>query len=206
MKWILPIICALLSSCAAPVVSKVKRIHSLPPQGSGETFTITNVTKASDMELAFYNDIISKHLIKYGWRPSTTDKADYKVKFIAVYLGGVPYTVNDPIMASTGGGTTSFRGNYSSYTGGGYGTYSGTAYTPPRYQIIGMSSHTEILHGRMIFATIVDSEGRMVFQTDIISNGNTSDLFAIVPTMIDAMFYKFPGQTGQVFTRKTSRR
>ncbi len=87
--------------------------------------------------------------------------------------------VSTPIYGSTGGGTTSHSGTYSTY-GGGYGSYSGTSYSMPTYGVLGTSTVSGEVFTRNIAVDIVlretlkDKKPTKVYEGRLRSAGSCS--------------------------------
>ena len=188
----------LLTSCEmSKLRTEVRRTHSLPSKGAGQTFSIRNLTKCGELERDIYSSKVAQNLIKYGWTQSG-GTPDYRVNFLATMGVSVPIEIETPIIRQTGGGTSYHSGNYSGALSSG--SFSGTSYTAPTYGMVGTTTHTEVLHQRLIFFSITDKRGKTVVFSDAESRGNSPDLLTVVPGMIDAMFDRFPGVNGSVFT------
>jgi hypothetical protein len=187
-----------LTSCAT-VQSDVTRFHALPPQGSGQTFTIRPASSRNALEFGTYASRIASHLQKYGWTQSSSGSADYTV-LVDYQMGGSHERHGSvPIMGQTGGGTTYHRGSVNTYGsyGSTYGSYSGTSYTPATFGVVGSAPYSVTVHDRYLDMNISDRGGRSVFEGRVVSTGSSADIAAVLPQMIDSLFTKFPGESGK---------
>lgn len=191
-------IVVLLSNCST-VQSDVTRFHTLPPRGSGETFTVQSASSRSALEFGAYATRIASHLQAYGWSQAPLESANYIV-LVDYKIGGSHERHGSlPIMGQTGGGTTYHSGSVNTYGsyGSSYGTFSGTSYTPATYGVVGAIPYSITLHNRYLKMEIRDRDGRAVFEGRVASTGPTGEIAAVLPEMIDALFSKFPGESGE---------
>jgi hypothetical protein len=117
------------------------------------------------------------------------------------YIGTLCYGIDSghteihssPIIGTTGGGTTFTTGSI------GYGgvPYSSTSYTTPSVGVTGSSVDSEQIYTRIIELTIRDQKtGKTIWEGRLRSSGWKSDLSAVMPGLIPAIFYDFPGPSG----------
>lgn len=187
-----------LSSCAS-VQSDVTRFHTLPPQGSGQTFAIRSATSSGGIEFGTYAAKVASNLQNYGWTQAASGPGDYTV-LLDYRMGGSSERHGSlPIMGQTGGGTTYHSGSVNSYGsyGSTYGSYSGTSYTPATFGVVGSTSYSVTVHDRYLNMKIIDRAGRSVFEGRVVSTGQSADIAAVLPQMIDSLFTKFPGESGK---------
>lgn len=189
---------AALTSCAT-VQSDVTRFHTLPPQGSGQTFTIRSASSSNALEFGTYASRVASHLQEYGWTQSGSGSADYTVLLDYQMGGSRERQGSVPIMGQTGGGTTYHSGSVNTYGnyGSTYGSYSGTSYTPATFGVVGSAPYSVTVHDRYLDMKIRDRGGRSVFEGRVVSTGRSADIAAVLPQMIDSLFTKFPGESGK---------
>jgi Domain of unknown function (DUF4136) len=187
-----------LSSCAS-VQSDVTRFHTLPPQGNGQTFTIRAASSSGGIEFGTYSARVASHLQNYGWTQASTGGADYTVMLDYRMGGSSERHGSMPITGQTGGGTTYHSGSVNSYGsyGSASGSYSGTSYTPATFGVVGSVPYSVTVHDRYLNMRISDRAGRSVFEGRVVSTGQSADIAAVLPQMIDSLFTKFPGESGK---------
>ena len=187
-----------LSSCAS-VQSDVTRFHTLPLQGSGQTFTIRAASSSGGIEFGSYSARVASHLQNYGWNQASSGGADYTVMLDYRMGGSSERHGSVPIMGQTGGGTTYHSGTVNSYGsyGSTYGSYSGTSYTPATFGVVGSAPYSVTVHDRYLNMRISDRAGRSVFEGRVVSTGQSAEIAAVLPQMIDSLFTKFPGESGK---------
>jgi hypothetical protein len=106
-----------------------------------------------------------------------------------------------PLFGQTGGGYT--YGSGSVYSGGQYGTYSGYSYTQPTYGQIGSIPFKATEYQRILLLNMIDinesSKDNVVtaFEGRVISRGSTGEISKVLPTLIEALFRNFPGESGK---------
>jgi hypothetical protein len=204
MNPILPLITSplliLLVSCGSTVQSDVTRFHKLPIKGNGESFSVrpTNENR-SGIEFSTYASRVAGHLQQYGWRQSSSGKADYIVTLGYRMGGSSTRTGSTPTYGQTGGGTTYHNGSVNSYSnyGSSYGSYSGTSYTPATYGQVGSTPYSVTVHDRFCNIRIKSRNGKSVFEGRANSTGRSSEISVVLPAMIDSIFTDFPGESGK---------
>lgn len=189
---------AVLTSCET-VQSDVTRFHTLPPQGSGQTFTIRSVESNNALEFRTYASRVAAHLREYGWTESSPESAEYTVLLDYQMGGSHERHGTVPITGQTGGGTTYHSGSVNTYGnyGSTYGSYSGTSYTPATFGVVGSAPYSVTVHDRYLEMKIHDRGGRSVFEGRVVSTGQSADIAAVLPQMIESLFTKFPGESGK---------
>ncbi|WP_165790979.1 DUF4136 domain-containing protein [Pleomorphomonas carboxyditropha] len=160
-----------------------------------ETFSIRPTAPISEsLEAKSYADLIAQKLIENGW--SKSDKAATDVQFAYSIDNGHQEIDSVPVFGQTGGGTTYSSGTV--YGGGGFGTYSGTSYTPPTFGIVGASTYSYSVYTRKLMVWIDEkSTKKRIYEATVVSRGSSSSFNVVARCMIDALFKDFPGKSGQ---------
>jgi hypothetical protein len=188
-----------LSSCGSVVQRDVTRFHTLPPQGNGQSFTIRAAPSRGGIEFATYSARVATHLQNYGWTQAGSGGADYTV-LLDYRMGGRSERHGSvPIMGQTGGGTTYHSGSVNTYGsyGSSYGSFSGSSYTPATFGVVGAAPYSVTYHDRYLDLKVTDRRGCSVFEGRVLSSGQSVDIAAVLPEMIDSLFTKFPGESGK---------
>ena len=193
---------AVLTGCATSRVETTTITYQGQDAAVRGTIYVSSGTEESAKSLAF-NSIrnrVAAHFSQKGYQPVN----DYKD---AQYVAYVNYTINNgktlnstvPIVGQTGGGMSYSSGTVRS--AGGFASYTGSTYTPPTFGVVGVanSQHTEYLRQVQIDVFKVNGSklGSKVYEIVGTSSGSCSNLMAILPTIIDGMFEKFPGEDGK---------
>lgn len=207
--YIITLAALLVFSGCATVESTTSRFHQLPERGNGEAFAFLPAqSQEGGLEYQIYSERIKKKLIEYGWALSDSPStADYLVYFTYSIDGGETISGSSPIYGQTGGGTSYSSGTVTSGYGG-YATYSGTTYTAPTFGQVGSVSYSRKMYGRNLDLAIIDdrrsSKDKIVkvYEGRVASSGSSADIAVVLPTMIEALFKDFPGQSGK--TKKLS--
>ena len=113
--------------------------------------------------------------------------------------------VSTPIYGQTGGGTTYTSGTVSTYSGG-YGSYSGTSYTMPTYGVVGSSTSSvqSTVYKRQLAIDIVEASSvdadnpSKVYEGRLNSAGSCGAMTEVMDELIEALFIKFPNDSGRV--------
>lgn len=193
----------IFSGCATNVHSNVVRFHMLPPIGEQRSFVIVpSKEQDGSIEFATYANQIALKFIEYGWRAADIIDSDYAV-FLSYGIGdGQTVSSSVPIFGQTGGGTSYTTGTVRSNSGG-YSTYSGTTTAPPTFGQTGSIPITSTQYSRNLVMTILDARSlehdkpKVVFEGRVKSRGSSGEISVIMPNMIEALFKKFPGESGK---------
>lgn len=117
------------------------------------------------------------------------------------YIGSLSYGIDSghseiystPIIGSTGGGSTYTTGS----VGSGAVPFSSTSYTTPTFGVTGAMVGSQQIYNRIVELSIRDQKtGKSIWEGRMRSSGWKSDLSAVLPGIIPAMFYEFPGPSG----------
>jgi hypothetical protein len=185
----------------ATVESKVSRFHTLSSVSSAKTFKFIQLDgQAGSIEFDSYAQRVSKKLQAYGWRHETTKTPDVAV-FISYWIGdGKSVSESMPIFGQTGGGTSYTSGSV--YAGGRPATFSATTFTAPTYGQVGVVPIHRTYYTRTLVMKIHDLKqgNKSIFEGRVVSTGTSSQISEVMPNMIDALFKKFPGESGKTIT------
>jgi len=214
MKYILAVlaVCSLLlTGCATFVQCNVTRFHNLPAVGEPKTFAfLPNHTQKNSIEYSSYCALITTKLETYGWKKHDTSKSDlpdYLVSFAYNINKGERITGSITTYGETGGGTSYTTGTIMG-SGGGFATYSGTTYTPPTFGPVGDIPYSIDQYHRSLRMEILDAKTSTkenvirVFEGRVLSTGTSQEIMQVLPTMIEALFQKFPGISGKTETER----
>jgi hypothetical protein len=197
------LVCGVLSSCStAHCDVTVTRHHQLPPKGAGQTFEIIDNSKesSSSLQRAALAGRISAHLQRYGWKLAAAGtKPNYGVVLGYATVGAHRDLFSSPVYNYVGGGTVHHSGTVSSYSGGS-ASYEGTSYQPGSLELVGYRNYTQMQYDRYLVLNIFDSPSHQVFASKSDSTGSTADATIVAPYMVDAVFKKFPGRSGETKT------
>lgn len=198
------VITVCFSGCGTIVQSNVTRFHQLPSIGAAKTFQFfPDQSQKGSLEYSTYCSRIEQKLSNYGWRVegNTSALPDYFVYFTYSIDNGTTVSGSMPIFGQTGGGTSYSYGTVN--TNNSYGSYSGTTYTPATFGQVGSVPYSQTVYSRNLILTIVDAKSTerngivKVFEGRVASRGTTGEVSAVMPTMIEVLFKKFPGISGK---------
>jgi hypothetical protein len=106
-----------------------------------------------------------------------------------------------PIFGQTGASSATTSGVVNSY--GNMATYSGTTTYRPSYGVVGSGVGTRTEYTRVVQLEILEKEAllngqvKKVYEGEVVSVGSTGQLSAVMPTLLQALFQNFPGESGQ---------
>jgi len=201
----LAIIIPFLAGCVAVVEADVTRFHTLTPSPSIKTFKVlpSDKNKEGSLEFNAYAEKVKNRLKETGYfSHEPTDKPDYIV-FLGYSIGdGQTKIGSSPIIGKTGGGTAYQSGSVSSGYGG-FGSYSGTTYSPVTYGVVGSRTYQYTEYTRVLKLDIVEAVKtrndriHRVFEGKAVSTGSSGLFAEASDCIIDALFEDFPGVSGE---------
>jgi hypothetical protein len=193
----------ILIGCAH-VVSHVTSFHELPSNGLGQTYKFLPLEgQEGSLEYEAYAKRISKKLEVYGYILKTEGiDPDYFVVFNYGIGDGGTITGSLPIYGQTGGGTSYTSGTVSTNYGG-YGSYSGTTYSMPTFGQVGSIPYSIRQHDRVLNLKVIsykeakDGKAKVLYEGRVQSSGSSGEIAVVLPSMIEALFRDFPGNSGK---------
>jgi len=209
------LICALcvsiLSGCAGFVKSQISVFHETPQGFSGITYAMVPFKdQEGSLEHKAYEQTVRQELNTKGFRETSLESADVVVFLSYGIDTGREIASSYPIIGQTGVSSSHTYGTIQSY--GSYGTYSGTTTYTPTYGVVGtgVTSHTQ--YTRFLKLDVLDkislaeSKIKKLYEGKVVSRGSSSQMSAVLPTMIKALFEDFPGKSGSTRTSTRPRR
>lgn len=183
------------------VKSHVSVFHVLPesPMHTEYAFSPFEDQRGS-LEYESYKGLIRNELLKYQYVEVPLSKATVLVFFQYGIDGGKTINYSIPTYGQTGVKSSYTTGSYSSY--GNYGTYSGTTTYTPTYGITGSKTASRTEYSRHVTIEILDKTSlenkkiKKLYTATANSEGKSSQIAAVMPAIIEAIFKKFPGKSG----------
>lgn len=200
-----------LSACAQSITSTVSRYQAMPaPQG--QTFTVVpgaGMAANGGLEFERYAALVAQQLQARGYAPAASaDSANMVVQLgYGVDRGQVRY-VEDPFYRSRFGFYDPFWGPYFRPRFGFGGGYL-WGWDDPFWYGGGVDSYVEY-HSQIDLHIRQAGTNAPLFDGRAQARSETNRLDVVIPSLIDAMFTGFPGQSGEVVkitipTGKTAR-
>jgi len=195
-----------LSGCAGFVKSDVAVFHQLGEKPAPTKYIFVPLKgQENSLEYKTYKELIRKQLSKYQYKEvDASENPDVVIAFSYGIDSGTEKLASVPIFGQTGVSSSSTFGTLSTY--GNYGTYSGTTTYTPTYGIVGSStvSITEFSRGLWLYIVEAKSVGtknlNILYEGSVKSSGSSSQLSRVMPAMVEALFKKFPGKSGETRT------
>ena len=202
------LVASLLSGCMSlSIVRTTTTTFYVPDHNKRGSIYVVSVSAETNNSLEFkhYKERIEQKLVVAGY---SIAKDTTEAQFIAIVSYGIDTgktsIVSTPIFGQTGGGTT-----YSSGTVYGYGSsasYSGTSYTMPTYGMVGTTTGSFQVYTRAIAIDIVEVQRlktdnfNKIYEIRAKSTGSCSVIAGVFDEMLEAIFKKFPGESGKSIT------
>ena len=206
----------ILSLLALSVLAGCARVQAQVSSFSTLTMPVVNKTIAvigypeetnRSLEFSSYRPIFEQNFRTVGFSIASAEKTDY-IAFVSYGIdtgSTVTSLVSTPVYGQTGGGTSYTSGTVST-SSGGYGTYSGTTYTMPTYGIVGSSTSSvqSTVYKRRLAVDIVEASTleadnpRKVYEGRLTSAGSCGAMNEVIDEFIQALFIKFPNDSGRV--------
>lgn len=204
MRAIVTVLMALLLwGCSTFVRSNISVFHDLPPTGQALKYaTLPLKSQEGSLEHKSYEQLIKTELNKRGYVETPVAEADVIVFLDYGIDTGREVVSSYPIIGQTGTSSSYTSGTIQSY--GGYATYSGTTYNTPAYGVVGSGTRSDTVYTRFLRLDFVDraelAAGKVKkrYEAKVVSAGSSSQLAAVMPAMIKALFEDFPGKSGSV--------
>lgn len=186
-----------LSACATGLQTKVSRYQAMPaPQGQSFVVVPQNASDMGGLEFSRYAELVAQRMQAQGYaRASSIDQATMVVRLGYGVDQGHTEVVSDPFYGGIGYGGFYGRGwGYSGFHGRGgylwgwddpfwYGGGSVRSYT---YYV----SELDLDIRRKV-------DNASLFEGKAKARSRTDELARLVPSLVDAMFTGFPGQSGE---------
>lgn len=199
-----------LSGCAGFVESDVAVFHQLPESSTPTKYVFVPLEgPGNSLEYKTYQKLVREQLFKHQFKEVSPDEAPEVV--IAFNYGidsGKEKLGSVPIFGQTGVSSSSTYGTLNTY--GNYGTYSGTTTYTPTYGVVGSSTVSRTEFSRGLWLYIVDAKTvgtknlNVLYEGSVKSSGSSSQLSRVMPAMVEALFKKFPGKSGESRTETIS--
>jgi hypothetical protein len=201
MRIFVYLLAGLLVGCVT-VQSRVTSFHTLPTSVKGITFSVVPFEgQQGSAEFRTYQNRIKAELAARGFVPSPIDQAQYAVFLQYAIDDGREVSYSYPIFGQTGISSAQTYGTVNAY--GNMATYSGTTTYTPTYGVVGTGSGSRTEFTRVVRLEFLDmrelAAGRIdkVYEAEVRSAGSTGQLSAVMPTLLDALFKDFPGESGK---------
>lgn len=208
----------LLAGCAARVQSTVTVFHTLPATGGGESIAIVpgDKTKEGSLEFRAYAEKLGHYLQAAGYSVVENPAVSHP-RYIAVFNYGIDdgtlvteaYSVPQFGVVGYSGATTT--GTVT--TTGGLSTLNATTTGIPQYGVTGYQNGTTTsrVFKRAIVLDIFDRakfdpknkdsiRNAEVYDGKLSSAGSCGSMAGVMDPLLEAMFQKFPGDSGKAET------
>jgi hypothetical protein len=186
-----------LSACAESINTTVSRFQAMPaPQG--QTFFILpgeGMAANGGLEFQHYAGLVAQQLQARGYTPATSAQgANMVVQFgYNVDRGQVRVVDNDP-FGYGGFGRDPFFSPY--YRRGGWGSSFYWGWNDPFWYGGGIDSYVEY-HSEVDLHIRAAGTDQPLFDGRAQARSQTNRLDVVVPSLVEAMFTGFPGQSGE---------
>jgi hypothetical protein len=206
ITWI--VFLALLAGACTHIQSNITVFHDLDAGIAGTTYKMVPFKdQVGSLEHRTYEQIVKQELNARGFVEVPIQQAAVVVFMSYGIDVGKQVVTSYPIIGQTGVSSSQTYGTVQNY--GGYGTYSGSKIYTPTYGVVGTGVGSRTDYTRFLNLEIIDkttiSEQRIDrrYEARVISIGTSSQMVAVLPSMIKALFEDFPGQSGS--TRSVKR-
>ncbi len=194
----------LLAACESPrFVAEVTQFHELP-SGAAQSFTVAaaNPAKEESLEFRSYARSVARSLEREGFRPAAPGQEGDLVVLVDYGVG--PGEVRRYAVPVYG-----YYPDHSTHISGirrGDQRYSAHVYESGGFIPLGYTEMTEVLYTRKLTMEMLDAAAwrqgqvKKSYEGRVISHGSESDIAAVMPLMIEALFATFPGNNGATQT------
>lgn len=193
-----------LGGCATGLPTQVSRYQAMPaPQGQSFAIESADPADRGGLEFSRYADLVRRHMTRLGYTEAASPQS-------ASLIVSVDYGVDDGKQQVVDWGPR--FGGFGRYGGYGYGGYGGYGRYGRRYGGYGSPFYwgwnDPFYFGRdidvyTVYTSFLDldikraGDGRSVFEGTARARSRTDDLRDLVPSLVEAMFTRFPGNSGE---------
>ena len=206
--FIVLLITWLCAGCVvAPVTSDVTVFHRLGASLEGSSFSFIALDGQQSLEHESYCQVVRSHLSAAGMHEAPS--ADQALYLIAIdYFIGAPIqrTGPMPVFGQTGVSGSSTTGTIQTY-GNTSTVQTNTTYTPT-YGVTGYVPISSMSYRRGFTLLMYDTKRvqagdfKPSYEGKVASVGSTGALPRVLPTLIEALFQEFPGESGETRTEE----
>jgi hypothetical protein len=204
MRTLLALLLAtFLCGCAATVRSDISAINQLPMEIAGKTYFVGKFKdQEGSLEYQRYADLISAELDTKGLRPAPTFEAADLLVFFRYGLEQRTELVPTPIWGQTG-----YQPMGTVVTSGGRSVFVPT-YGMPIYGVTGVVDMPTPMNRRTLNLDVLDKTSTAekpvkLYESTVQSTGYSGLLLQVMPSMIKALFTRWPGPPTRIETLDT---
>ena len=193
-----PLVLASLSACATNFDASVKRFQSQLPAPAGQSFAVVadDPALSGGLEFAQYAHLVEAQMARVGYTPSDPDHATMIVRFDYGVDKGRERVRSTGFHDPFWGPWYGYRGygHFGGYYGRGFGPWGYGWYDP--FFDNDIESYTVYTSG---ISLKIDRkvDGVRLFEGKAEAVSTSNRLQYLVPNLVEAMFTKFPGQSGE---------
>ncbi|MEO5659516.1 MAG: DUF4136 domain-containing protein [Polaromonas sp.] len=195
------LVTALLSACAFPITARVTSFNQWPADMAGSTFSyITAVNPMRELEQATYEGYVQAELEKRGLKRAPAGQ----VGRVQVDVAATHRIEDKTFLAPVYEDNYVFLPPYRDAAGHIFPGIWAPDPFGPRY--VGDQPINRTVQISSLRLRLLDTQGagpgkaRTVFESRAIYEGDNSELPALVPYLVRAVFDEFPGQNGRLRT------
>jgi hypothetical protein len=191
-----------LGACATGFPAQVSRFQAMPaPQGQTFVIQAADPAKQGGLEFATYANLVRQHLIAQGYSEAVSaDGASLVVQLDYGVDSGRQQVVARPDPFGAGWGIGGFYRPY--YSRFGYGRFARHPFYWGWHDPFWFGGGYDV-STYTVFTSFLDmnirraGDGQSVFEGLAQARSHTSELPALVPNLVEAMFTGFPGNSGE---------
>ena len=196
----------ILSGCKY-VQSNIAVFHELTLDKSQMKYSFLPLNgQKGNLEYKSYKKIVAEKLSAYGF-VEVQENPEYFIAFAYGIDNGKEEISSIPIVGQTGVSSATTYGSINTY--GNYGSYSGTTTYQPTYGVVGSAPVSNTVYTRKLELSIIDinnskpDEPSVIYQANVVSAGSSAQVAAVMPYMLEALFKKFPDESGKTRRERT---
>jgi hypothetical protein len=196
----------LVTAC---VQSQISVFHEADFGAPGTTYVLVPYKEQEgSLEFKTYAQAVKQELNAKGFKEVSFEQAKTVVFIVYGIDTGKQVVSTSPVFGQTGVSSSHTTGMV--YGSGDTAVYSGTTTYTPTYGVVGTSVDTSTVYTRFLMLDIIDKSTstdkklNKLYEAKVVSPGTSSQLPAVLPVMIKALFEDFPGKSGSTRTVRTS--
>ncbi|MBZ0155431.1 MAG: DUF4136 domain-containing protein [Alphaproteobacteria bacterium] len=184
----------LFSGCIAFVQSEVAVFHQLGEISTPVKYIFVPLEgQQISLEYKAYKELVRQQLSKYQYiEVASSEMADVVIAFSYGIDSGRGSFESVPIIGQTGISTSTTTAGVTTYT--------------PTYGVVGSEVVSTTVFNRGFWLYIADAKLsstnklNILYEGSVKSSGSSSQLAAVMPALVEALFKEFPGKSGETRT------
>jgi hypothetical protein len=191
-RWLIAILLtvagALLAGCATTINSEVTTFHEWPMQLQDKTYVFERTKEQNnDLEYRNYENLVRSELNRLGFNEASSARAPTLKATLNYGISVRDVREIYPVVVSPSWYGPAWHGYYGPF-------YDPFWYAPPIVEQ--REANYQVFTRRLRITLSRLADGKMLYETSVVSEGSNGSLAAVMPYMVRSAFTDFPGKSG----------